>query len=168
MKIKSLLLTLLLFVSPLFAAHLRLTDKDVTPNKLSEELIDAGLPVIGVGRLARDIDEDGKAVLTTRIREDGAGVILDENNAPKLFPKKVPRYLLIKTKRDLTALEIQNVRAIVDAHVPDPEPTAAEIADARKEAELNRDSMKAFIEVVAPKLGQTEESLRTEIKQAMR
>ena len=164
MKTKILLLILLLFINPLFSAHLRLLDTPFTPEKLSNELVVAGIPITSIGRLSRDIDEQGRAVLVTRMREDGAGVILDENNAPKLFPKKVTPYLLIKSKQALTVRQIQQVKDIVATHVPDPEPTVAELEDARKEALLNDPLNVARMKADAKRTGISYDEVRRNIK----
>lgn len=149
MKTKLLLLITLLIWSPLMGARLRLPDTPVTFGKLSQELVAAGLPIAGIGRLSREIDSDGRAVLVDK------------------KPVKVPPYLIIKSKEPLTAAQEQQVKDIVAAHVPDPEPTEAEIADARKEAELNRPGMKAFIEFWAEETGQLVSAVKTKIKNKM-
>ena len=99
MKIKTLLLTFFLFISPVFSAHLRLPDAPVTFGKLSNELVAAGLPITGIGRLSREIDEQGRAVLVNK------------------KPVKVAPYLIIKSKDPLTAQQIQTVKDIVAAGV---------------------------------------------------
>ena len=80
-------------------------------------------------------------------------------------PKKVAPYLLIKGK--FTEQEEHAIKAMVAMHVPDPEPTEAEIADARKEAEIDQPAMAGLIKIMAQRMGSTEVEIRNEIKGAM-
>lgn len=126
---------------------LKLTDKKVTQGKLSDELVAAGLPIKGIARLSREIDENGRVVLV-----DGK-------------PKKVTPYILITG--DFSKDEERAIQAMVDTHIPDPEPTAVEIAEKEKEDRLNQPVMKALIEVLAKRMGVTEAEIRGEVKGAM-
>ena len=149
MKTKSLLLITLLIGIPLIGAFLQLPNTPITFKKLSYELVAAGIPITSLGRLSRDIDTDGRVVLV-----DGK-------------PVKVAPYLLIKSKEVLTAIQIQNVRAIVDAHVPDPEPTEAEVEDARREALLDEPFNVARMKADALREKIPYDEIRTNIKAQM-
>ncbi len=127
---------------------LKLLDRKVTDEKLARELVTAGLPVKSIAHLSRELDENGRVVLGA----DGR-------------PKKVPRYLLIKG--EFTADEGRAVKAMVDTHVADPEPTEAELAEQRKDAQLNQPEMAGLIKVMAQRMGVTEVTIKNEVKAAM-
>ena len=127
---------------------LKLLDKKITRGKLGEELHDAGLPVSGVARLSRELDENGGAMIV-----DGK-------------PKKVAPYLLIKGKGGVAFDAEQEgiIRSIVDVHIPDKDPTPAEIEDKRKEKLLNDPIQVARTKADAKRIGIPYEELRRNIK----
>lgn len=126
---------------------IKLLDRKITANKLSDELVAAGLPITTISRLSREVDDNGKVVL-----ESGK-------------PKQVAPYLLIKG--DFTADEERAVKAMVDTHVADPEPTETEVAEERKEAQLNDPAVAGIIRVMAQRMGVTPAQIKEEIKGVM-